>query len=94
MDDRFETKIDIDNISEDDNEMSDIMLYNLKDENIDIPGKIYGKQNYKKTTYKQVEKDIYESPSFNTIYNENQKLTPLIDPTGSPTFVELKASGA
>jgi len=57
-DNLFEMKIDIDNISDDDNETSDIMLYNLKDENIDIPGKIYGKQNYKKTTYKQVEKNI------------------------------------
>lgn len=57
-DDVFETKIDIDNISDDNTEDADIMLYNLKDENIDIPGKIYGNQNYKKTTYKQVEKNI------------------------------------
>ena len=59
-DDVFETKIDIDNFSDYSNhdENAEIMLYNLKDENIDIPGKIYGKQDYKKVNYKQVEKSI------------------------------------
>ena len=59
IDNVFETKIDIDNDSDEDNNVNtDIMLYNLKDENIDIPGKIYGKQNYKKVSYKDVEKNI------------------------------------
>jgi hypothetical protein len=54
----FETKIDIDNYSDEENENTDMMLYNLTDENIDIPGQIYGNQNYKKVSYKQVEKNI------------------------------------
>ena len=57
-DDVFETKIDIDNCSDDEIENADIMLYNLNDENIDISGQIYGKQNYKKVSYKEVEKNI------------------------------------
>lgn len=57
-DDVFETKIDIDNYSDEENENTDMMLYNLTDENIDIPGQIYGNQNYKKVSYKQVEKNI------------------------------------
>jgi len=55
IDDVFETKIDIDNCSDDE---ADMMLYNLNDENIDISGQIYGKQNYKKVSYKEVEKNI------------------------------------